>query len=344
MKNKIFSLLTLFLVAGAFTSCDNGDDVDGIVQVNKPTMTIDFPNAITVSEGTEIPVTFTLSAPVGHEFPLFVVMDQPNSSADGDDSDVNEPTTSTTFQKTITIPPFVTTYSTVITINSDDAIEGPEVLKFNIGDTRTSAVTFQPLVSTVTINSVVSDELVLDFHFDKTFTGINGYTNSLCELPPVGTPPSGYDIDFLLVDDSNNDTGNLDAQTAACDESMTIKLSDLNLNINPSGLYHVYALLYKKAGLDAILADPLVGVDDFDIPITVDYFKSGGIDPGTFTQEQANWFAATSAEGDFAPVIDVKVTVVNGVRKATIQNTLNTTVIASGKLSNKFKLVSKRKK
>lgn len=338
MKNKIVSLFSLFIIAAGFTSCDNGDDVDGIVQVNKPTMTIDFPTAITVTEGTEIPITVTLSAPVGHEFPLYVVLDQVNSTANDGDSDVDASTVNTTFQKVITIPPFVTTFSDVITINEDDLAEGSEILKLNVGDTRTSAVIFQPVVSTITITNVVSDELVLDFHFDKTFTGDGGYSNSLCNIAS-GTVK--YDVDYLLWDDAFADTGNTDAQTAACVESMTIKLSD-----HADGLYHVIAALYTNASLDeAIQSFPYVNAGNFDIPMTVDYLRSGSINKGTFAQEAINWFTASTPEGTLTQVVDVKISTVAGVRKFTIQSTdpTNPVIAATGRMQNKGKYISKHK-
>lgn len=338
MKNKILSLFTFILVSVVFTSCDNNDDVDSIVQVNKPTMTINFPTAVTVAEGTDIPFTVTLSAPVGHEFPLYVVMDQPNSTADGLDSDVDAQTVNTTYQKIITIPPFVTTFSDVITIKNDDLAEGSETLKLNIGDSRTSAVIFQPVVSTITITNIVKDELVLDFHFDRSFTGTTGYTNTLCNIT-TGTPAVHYDIDYLLLDDAFADTGNADAQTGKCVESMTIGLADY-----ADGLYHVVASLYTNAGLDQTIG--LVGVSDFAIPTTVDYLRSGSINKGTFTQEAVNQFTATTAEGTLTQVVDVKISTVNGVRKFTVQSTdpTNPIIAASGKLSSKVKIVSKHKK
>lgn len=338
MKNKIVSLFSLFIIAAAFTSCDNGDDVTGIVQVNKPTMTIDFPTAISAAEGTTIPLTVNLSAPVGKPFNLYIVLDQPNSTANGSDSDVKDQSVNTTFQKVIEIPAFVTTYSDVITINEDELTEGNEILKLNVGDSRTSAVIFTPVVSTVTITNAIKDELVLDFKYDKSFTGTTGYTNTLCKIT-TGNPAVHYDIDYLLLDDAFADTGNTDAQTDKCVESMTIGLADY-----ADGLYHVVASLYKNAGLDQTIG--VVGVSDFAIPTTVDYLRAGSINKGTFTQEAVNQFTATTPEGTLTQVVDVKISTVNGVRKFTVQSTdpTNPVIAASGKLSSKVKIVSKHKK
>lgn len=342
MKNKIFSLFGLFLVAAFVTSCDNDQDVSPMVSIAKPAMTINFPTAVTVSEGDEIPYTITLSEPVGQEFKVYVVLDQQNSTADGNDSDVDASSVNTTTEKVIVFPPFTTSISGVIKINEDDLAETSENLRLIFGETRTSAVTFQPVVSNITINNVIKDELVLDFDVNRSFSGSNGYTNQICSLEDINGDV--YDVDYLLLDNNFADLvpPNLDAQTAKCKETMTIKLSDV-----PDGLYHIVAALFTNASLDeAIQTFPYVGAGDFAIPVTVDYLRSGSINKGSFTQEAVNQFTASTPEGTLTQVVDVKISTVNGVRKFTVQSTdpTNPIVAASGKLSNKVKYVAKHKK
>lgn len=61
--SKFIGLLTLILFVA---SCANdGEEVAAIVDTNKPTMTTVVSSAITAAEGTEIPITFNLTAPVG---------------------------------------------------------------------------------------------------------------------------------------------------------------------------------------------------------------------------------------------------------------------------------------
>ena len=122
-RNNISKFIGLLAIALTFSSCDDGGDVAPIVEVNKPTMTIDMASAVTVAEGTEIPVTFNLSAPVGKEFSLYIML-LPGSTAGGGDSDVEESYQNNAFQKTVIIPPFVTSYTTSILINEDVDVEG----------------------------------------------------------------------------------------------------------------------------------------------------------------------------------------------------------------------------
>ena len=331
MKNKIYSIFALALMTTAFVSCDGDSDIDPIVAVDKPTMTVNFPTAVTANEGDLIPITFTLDKPVGRAFSFYIVMDQPNSTADDLDSDVDAGSVNVTYQKVITIPPFVTTYSDFIEINSDELAEGDEVLKLNVGETRTSAVIFQPVYSTITIKNVVDGELKLDFNFNRSFTGTGGitnYSNTLCALQ---SDLSGdvYDVDFIVYNAAFNPVtypGALGAQTGACTEKLTMKLADY-----PNGLYHITAFLYENADLDlAEIAFPLIGAAQFNIPITVDYLRAGSINKGKFTQEQQFWFTSNTPALDEQQVVDIVISGTGANRIFTIQNTIGQ-VSASGK-------------
>ncbi|MET0944738.1 MAG: hypothetical protein ABWY22_04990 [Flavobacterium sp.] len=318
MKNKFSKIIGLLAFAAMVSSCDQGEDIAPIVDLNKPTMEIVAPAAITTDEGTEIPVTFNLSAPVGEEFDLFVILEQ-SSTADGLDSSVEDAYQNTAFQQRITIPAFVTTYTTTIVINEDVDAEALEHLIITIGDTRTSAVIFQPKTIDVSINNVVADALKLDFHFDKTF-GVNGYTNTLCNVvsdPNVTGTADHYDIDFIVYDENGNDLSVFDAQTGACTESLTMKLADY-----ADGRYDIFAYLYTNASLDlAELTFPLLGMAQFDIPITVDYSRAGSIN-GLYTQETDNFFNSNTPVDSENYVMSVVIATdaVTGVRTFTIQN------------------------
>ena len=342
MKKNIIKITGLFAFALMFFSCDSTQDVTPIAEVGKPTMTIALPTAITVNEGDLIPYTLTLSAPVGKDFNVYIVMNQQTSTAGNLDSDIESSTVNTTYQKLVTFPAFSTTYSGVIEIYNDDLKEGNENLGITFGDTRTTAVSFTPVVSNVTIKNVVKDELTLDFHFDKTFYGQNGYSNTLCNLASSITPAPNnkYDIDFVVYDSAFNPVsypGSAGAQTGACTESLTMKLADY-----PNGLYHITAYLYTNADLDfAMLSFPLVGSPQFDIPITVDYLRSGSIDKGTYTQEAVNYFTSNTAANTENQVVDVLVSTVGGVRKFTIQDTAGN-ISASGKVGLKKHIYTKK--
>jgi hypothetical protein len=341
MKKNIIKITGLFAFALMFFACDSTQDVTPIAEVGKPAMTIAFPTAVTVNEGDLIPFTLTLSAPVGKDFDVYVVMNQQTSTAGSLDSNVESATVNTTYQKKFTFPAFSTTYSDVIEIYNDDLKEGDENLGITFGDTRTTAVSLTPVVSNITIKNVVKDELTLDFHFDKTFYGENGYSNSLCKLASsiTAAPNNKYDVDFIVYDNTFTDVGNVQAQTSACTESLTMKLSDY-----PDGLYHITAFLYTNADLDfAMLSFPLVGSPQFDIPITVDYLRSGSIDKGTYTQEAVNYFNSNTAAGTENQVVDVLISTVGGVRKFTIQDTAGN-ISASGKSALTHHIHTRRNK
>ncbi|WP_298136772.1 hypothetical protein [Flavobacterium sp.] len=340
MKKNIVKIFSFFVVASLFTSCNDDQDVTPIVQIAKPTMTIEINGAssgvITAAEGTTVPFTLTLSQPVSEDFDFFILREV-SSTASGEDSDVENNTPNVIFQKKVTIPAFSTTYSDVIVINEDELAEGDENLVLTFGESRTSAVLFTPVTRTIKITNVVSDVLDLTFNFDREFTaGANTY--SLCELTSdlSGDP---YDVDFLVYDDSFNDLGVADAQTGACPEKIAMDLADY-----PDGTYHITAFLYTNAQLDlAEIGFPLISVPEFNIPITVDYLRAGSINKGRYTQESSNFFTSNSAEGTENQVVDIVISTVDGKRIFTIQDTAGN-VSASGRMASKSKHISKRVK
>lgn len=330
MKNKIFRLLTVVAVTGFFASCNTNEDVTPIVQIAKPTMTFEAAANPTLSEGSEYTITFNLSAPVANDFTVFI-LSLNNSTADNLDSDVAE-TSGVSTQKAISIPAFATTFTTTITIEEDDLTEGDESLVLQIGDSRTSAVTFQPINRTITIKNVVSDELVLDFNFDRTFTGAGGYSNTLCEVTSsISTPANKpYDLDFLLYKGAVP-VGYFGAATGECIEKMTLNLGPVASGGLTDGLYQVKAEVYTNADLDvATLNFPLVGVAPFNIPISVDYLRSGSINKGTFNQQDQFYLTSASPELSDTPVVDLLITTVGTKRTVSIQTTTGV-VAASGK-------------
>lgn len=332
MKNKSFyKILSLVVITALIVSCSYDQKVDAVVQVSKPTMTIAIAPTATVNEGGSLPFTLTLSSPVSEEFNVFIMLDGQNSTADKSDSDVSSSTSSAAIQKVVTIAPFQTVYNGTINIANDDLTEPTEILSLIIGESRTTAVNFVPATTKISITNVVLNELNLSFNFNRTFSAPNGYTNSLCALvSPIATPATGYDVDFIVYKDpSNTPLPVYDAQTGACTEKLTMNLANFT-----DGLYHIKANLYTNGDLDTVSL--INSIPQFNIPITVDYLRSGSINAGTYTQEASNFFTSATAVGSENPVVDVLISTVGGVRKFTIKNTAGV-VSASGKFHNSHK-------
>jgi hypothetical protein len=233
----------------------------------------------------------------------------------------------------IVIPAYATSATGQINILMDDLVEGDETATIQISDVTTGNAHFQAQNVTFTIKNGVKDQLDLSFNFDKTFYGANGYSNSLCNLASsiTAAPNNKYDIDFIVYDAAWTDLGVVDAQTGACNEKLSIKLSDPKFAIDQT--YHITAFLWTNADLDfAMLSFPLVGSPQFDIPVTVDYLRSGSINKGTYTQEAANYFNSNTAAGTESAVMDVVISTVGGVRKFTIQDTAGN-ISASGRMA-----------
>lgn len=338
MNNKFLRFLGVAAILSLSVSCDKEEDVDSIVQVHKPNMTISVASVTNAVEGDIVPFTLTFDEPVGRDFNLYILRLNGSTASDLDSS-VSELYPNTAYQQVVAIPAGTTTFIGGIEIELDDLKEDTEQLLLTIGDTRTYDVNFTPVDITINIENVVSEELKLDFHFNRTFSGSNGFSSSLCEIESV-LSATNYDIDFIVYDSMGNDLGVLDAQTGNCEESLT-----MNINDYADGIYDITAYLYANADLDiAELAFPLVDVPEFMIPITVDYMRSGAF-KGLYTQEVANQFTSNSPVGseNYVMSVEVYTDAVDGVRKFRILNSAGS-VSAEGKVAKKtYKHVRRNK-
>lgn len=338
MNNKFLRFLGVAAILSLSVSCDKEEDVDSIVQVHKPNMTISVASVTNAVEGDIVPFTLTFDEPVGRDFNLYILRLNGSTASDLDSS-VSELYPNTAYQQVVAIPAGTTTFIGGIEIELDDLKEDTEQLLLTIGDTRTYDVNFTPVDITINIENVVSEELKLDFHFNRTFSGSNGFSSSLCEIESE-LSATNYDIDFIVYDSMGNDLGVVDAQTANCEESLT-----MNINDYADGIYDIKAYLYTNADLDlAEIAFPLVDVPEFMIPITVDYMRSGAF-KGLYTQEVANQFTSNSPVGseNYVMSVEVYTDAVDGVRKFRILNSAGS-VSAEGKVAKKtYKHVRRNK-
>ena len=329
MNNKFLRFLGVAAILSLSVSCDKEEDVDAIVQVHKPNMTITVASVTNAVEGDIVPFTLTFDEPVGKDFNLYIMRSNASTASDLDSS-VSELYPNTAYQQVVAIPAGTTTFIGGIEIELDDLKEDTEQLLLTIGDTRTYDVNFTPVDITINIENVVSEELKLDFHFNRTFSGSNGFSSSLCEIESE-LSATNYDIDFIVYDSMGNDLGVVDAQTANCEESLT-----MNINDYADGIYDITAYLYTNADLDlAEIAFPLVDVPEFMIPITVDYMRSGAF-KGLYTQEVANQFTSNSPVGseNYVMSVEVYTDAADGVRKFRILNSAGS-VSAEGKAKAK---------
>ena len=338
MNNKFLRFLGVAAILSLSVSCDKEEDVDSIVQVHKPNMTISVASVTNAVEGDIVPFTLTFDEPVGRDFNLYIMRSNGSTASDLDSS-VSELYPNTAYQQVVAIPAGTTTFIGGIEIELDDLKEDTEQLLLTIGDTRTYDVNFTPVDITINIENVVSEELKLDFHFNRTFSGSNGFSSSLCEIESE-LSATNYDIDFIVYDSMGNDLGVVDAQTANCEESLT-----MNINDYADGIYDIKAYLYTNADLDlAEIAFPLVDVPEFMIPITVDYMRSGAF-KGLYTQEVVNQFTSNSPvdSENYVMSVEVYTDAVDGVRKFRILNSAGS-VSAEGKVAKKtYKHVRRNK-
>lgn len=312
--NKNIKLFSLALATIFLVSCDKDDatgdstlivnqGVTGAVTSLPPAVTVPVTpplvfgaTPIVVDEKNENEFNFLLTLSVPQSVPVVVRTVQIGGDATmGEDYEVSE----------VVIPAYATSASGTIKILNDDTVEGIETATLQISDVTTSNASFVSQTVTFSINNYVSDDLEMSLMFNHDFS-ISGTDYNLCGI--------GYDMDFYVLDNTMLDTGNYTAATGACVEKLAMNLADY-----PNGTYTVVYDIYADGGISGQYHDP------FDLPITVDYMRSGAIASGTFTQEDSFWANSTDGSGsDYVCTVEV----LNGV--FTVKNSLDG-VIASGR-------------
>jgi len=329
-KIKIFSfaLISLFVV-----SCDNNDDDatnyssvtvnDAIGTVTAVTPSLVFGTAMTVNEGDEGVYTYkvTIDKPQPVDLRIRPLQIAGTAVLDSDYE----------FEEVV-IPAYSTSGTGTISILSDGIVETTKTLTLQIGTDLDANVKVTSKTIIFNIENFVSDVLDLSFNFDRN---VGATSSTLCGITSALSGDK-YDIDFLVYDDTFTDLGIIDAQTGACTEKLSMDLADF-----PDGLYHITAFLYTNADLDlAVIGFPVIGVPEFNIPITVDYLRAGAINMGTYTQEAANYFTSNTAVNSENQVVDILISTVAGKRIFTIQDTAGN-ISASGRMAAKAKHISK---
>ena len=169
MKNMKINLFALALVIGGtfVTSCSE-DDATGnsVLEVNSGvtgSVVTDFDSsaALTVNEVDEETFTYMVSISEAQPVDIHLTVSQISGSATPDED--------FTFDSVVVIPAYATTASGSISILNDLTPESLESFTLQIGGVNTSNATIP--VKTVTFNIVneLSNELKLDFHFNRTF-------------------------------------------------------------------------------------------------------------------------------------------------------------------------------
>jgi hypothetical protein len=321
---KQFLFCALSLSALTFVSCSK-DDATGQSQLEVATGVIatvglNSPLAAsqTLNEGDDVSYSFTVTLNKPQSKDIHFKVSQIDGTADSDDY---------TADAEVVIPAYATSATSTITFVNDCTPESAETLTLQIGDITTSNATLTPVTLSFTINNLSSDSLDLTFNFSKAFT-LNGVATSLCAI--------GYDMDFYVLDSSFSDTGIYDAAASGCPESLTIDPTVL-----PDGTYYIFYDIYDTGNINGGTNTTTDGINSyfhepFTIPITVDYFKCGGMD-GTFAQESR--FAPMSTYPRFTqtPLGDplsnfvIQIDIANGVY--TLSNSIPE-VIASGRRAN----------
>ncbi|CAN1539299.1 hypothetical protein MCEGE10_01692 [Flavobacteriaceae bacterium] len=327
---KQFLFCALSLSALTFVSCSK-DDATGSSTLEVATgviATVNFATPIvgmqTVNEGNDMSYDYTITLNKPQSKDIHFKVGQIAGTATSDDFTAEE----------VIIPAYATTATGSVSIVNDCEIEGTETLTLQMFDVTTANATSTPVTLSFTINNYLSDSLDLTFNFNKNFT-IFGTALNMCGIK--------YDMDFYVLDSGLNDTGIYNAAASGCPEQLTfgstVILNDPAATVLPvaDGIYYIFYDVYDTGdlngsaagtpGLDNVYHDP------FNIPISVDFERCGGINPGNFPQEAQfapiSYYAAGDQNDNGNFVIQIEM--MNGVY--TLSNSIPQ-AIASGRNAN----------
>ncbi len=312
IKLNYYLLFSLLVTGVVLTSC-NTDDATGdstlVVADNVSGIVVtDFDSSATInvneSDEEEFTYTVTLDQAQPVDIHVHVVQTAGDATADEDFE----------FESDLLIPAYTTSVTGSITILNDDTVEGMESFTLEIGD-RTSNASVAVRSVSFTINNFESSDLDLYLTFGKEFL-FGGENLEMCDI--------GYDMDYLVLDDTFSDIGNYTGATGACPtEHVVLSVDPSSDNYVADGTYYIIYSIYDDGGLDGLYHEV------FDIPTSVEYLRSGLITEGSFDQEAA--FVPTSISGNGDENLVCVVEVLNGV--FTIKYSDETTVIASGRMA-----------
>lgn len=272
MKN-INKFLALFMLAATFASCGE-DDVDPVLQIDKPTMTFDMQDSYTVPEGTDIPYTINLSAPVSEPFSVYLMVypDKGSTIVPEDISNFDAVTFHNIQQKQITIPAYATSFSGTINIAANDLPNDTKVAVVTMGDSRTSVVNFTPKDVTINITNTTNQNLVMTVDWRTTFS-------------VGGTDYDTEDMDFDAYVFDANSFALMTQEGATGNVPETVVFEDY-----PTGQYIVVIGLYAS---DINLATPR------KIPVTATFSKPGIFaNEGSVTMPVATQFTTSETDED----------------------------------------------
>lgn len=326
MKNKNL-ILSLFASALLVVSCNDTDDatghsnlpVEGLVNA---TLVTDFSTTSdnVVDEADEDVFTMTVTLDKTQPVDVYLNVEQVGGTATaGKDFELSR----------ILVPANSFTGTGTITILNDVVAETAETLQVRIANLPYN-VSLNSKTATFTINNYLSDELHLDFRYNKSiqYGGAGGVTvsNTLCGIL--------YDLDFYLLDATFNDTGNYQAAGANCEEALVL---DASL---PDGTYYILPDLYDTGDVNGGTNATNDGISSiyhlpFKVNLGIDYSKDGGINAGNYTVNSAYYPTSTQTPAQYAgiagAILKIDKSTVNGHAIFALSDADTGQAIASGR-------------
>ncbi len=316
------------LLALTITSCNN-DDATGHsnLLVTEPTASISAAfstssvNVVAEPIDSDSEILYNISATLTEKQSVDVVLHlvlENGTATEGRDFELTD----------IVIPAYSLTGSGSIKILSDNLTEAEETFTVSIGK-NTENVNFTQKSASFTIKNYISNELHLDFIYNKSFS-ISGTNLTLCGIL--------YDLDFYLLDANGDDTGIYDAAGSNCEESLILDetLAD--------GTYYILPQLYDNGDFNGgsnTSSDGFTSTyhDPFIIPISIHYFKQGGINAGSMELDEVHYASSTQTPAQYnntaTPILQIVKSTVSGIARFELINFDTELTVANGRMAQR---------
>ncbi|MEW5675021.1 hypothetical protein ABGT15_01760 [Flavobacterium enshiense] len=312
------------MLALSLGSC-NDDDDKTLERTKKAVVTADQ-TTFTVKEGATAHIVLNVDNPLAYKMDFKLELQSVSTGVEDEDytvpgTDHSDITWGAEPGYKIEFPAFASTHTIdVKTLVDYPLVDGNKTLVFKLISAGNGLGLVQPTSELITINiedDSRSSVLGLDFDFDAPFD-FGGSTYTTCQI--------GYDIDIIVYDEAGNDLGIFDGQTGACPEHISVDMATWE-----DGTYIFKAYVYDNLGLPGLITPA------YNIPVNVTYDRPDSTLSGVFNQNASNYLTTSSANGDEAYVMSVKIenanfTIIDG-----------STEVATGKLAN-FKHTKKSNK
>ncbi len=276
MKKIQYRLVLLLALITAVYACDDEHEYN---LTEKPVVSNTGATSFDLTENETATIDLAVSEAISSS--IFVIFRPVSGTADYSDYIIGDGETIADYYTggedgyVVEIPAYSTSYSVDLSAILDDELEDSESVELELASyyTRMGTIEGETITYNITIENQKSNIVEVTFDWDQEFT-YDSETYTLCDI--------AYDIDFAVADADFNLTSYF-AASADCPE-----VGELDVDEYEDGDYHFFYNVWDDGTLSTL------GLDAFDIPITVSWTRGGADFDGSYTQTTTDVISSDS--------------------------------------------------